>query len=174
MAFSDFSVSQIRWRKGSWRFLAFFWICGVVSGVWIYAGAGSSVSSLMRSIPYGAVSIVRSLSVAIVPFLLSAIAVFLSCPLLLLPISFCDGFLYGFISLAALCCFGSAGWLVRLLLCFTIITVAPLNFWFRLRHISGERAASKTEILFFLSLCILVGSIDYSCISPLLAMLLLR
>lgn len=163
---------QALWRKASSFVLAIFWICGILFGVWICYLAGDSLIALMRRAVFCSVSIVGLLTVASFPFLLSALAVSISGPGLLLPVCFAGGFLYGYCSFAVFRSFYAVGWLIRPLLCFGIFTMAPVTYLYWLRHISGERKPCRMEIFFFLCIAVLVGTIDYSLISPFLAELL--
>lgn len=160
------------WRKGSACFLALSWFLGLLSGAAIFFSAGIAYFSWMRGVLHGSVSIVGLLCVTVLPFLLSAFAVFISEPWLLLPISFGKALLFSFISLCVLESFGSAGWLVRWLLMFSDLLFVPVLYWFWHRHISGEHCFSGSVSLLLLSLCILIGSIDFCYVSPYLANLI--
>ena len=87
------------WRKYSFLFLAFCWIAGLLSGASVYLAAGDSLNSLMRSAVMRPVSIVSLLCVTMFPFLISAFAVYISEPWLLLIVSFGDAFVLSFVSL---------------------------------------------------------------------------
>lgn len=165
---------QVWRRKGSRFFLAFFWLTGILSGAWISVSAGAPLLSLMRSALNGSVSVVGLLLVTTLPFLLSALAVFLSGPGWLFPLSFGYGFVYAYVSLAVLRSFGSAGWLIRFLLCFSVSAVTPILYFFWLRHVAGDGNNTVSEVFFFLSLAVLIGSIDYSLVSPFLAGLIIQ
>lgn len=104
------------WRKYCFLFLAFCWIAGLLSGTSACLAAGDSLNSLMRGAAARPVSIVSLLGVTMFPFLLSAFAVYISEPWLLLIVSFGDAFVLSFVSLGVMRCGGSAGWLVRWLL----------------------------------------------------------
>lgn len=160
------------WRKGCRFFLAFSWLAGLACGILVYLSAGNFLLSLMRSTLYVPVSIVGLLCVTTFPFLLSAFAVFLSKPVLLLPICFGKAFLFAFASIGILQAFGSAGWLLRWLLLFSDCASIPLLYWFWLRYLPGYRSLSGWEAASMLSLWLLIGSVNYSVISPLLARLI--
>lgn len=172
MAFSFHHDLQARWRNLFTLFLAFSWLGGIFFGVWISCFAGGPLLSLMRNAFVCDVSIFGLLLTATLPFLLSALAVLISGPEWLLPVSFVCGFLYGHVCLTAIRAFGLAGWLIRPILCFSISTAAPLTYLFWLRIIHQEQRFSKLEALSFLSFAVLIGSLDYSLISPFLADLL--
>lgn len=160
---------QAKRRKGYTLFLAFFWFAGIVLGIWISVLAGTPLLSLMRSNFGSAVSIVGLLLAACFPFLISVFTVLISGPGWLLPVGFANGFLHGYICLAVIRSFGSAGWLLRLLLCFSIVSSAPVLYLFWLRLISRGKDGFFSETLFFFALTVLIGSIDYSLVSPFLA-----
>lgn len=80
------------WRKYCFLFLAFCWIAGLLSGASACLAAGDSLNSLMRGAAARPVSIVSLLGVTMFPFLLSAFAVYISEPWLLLIVSFGDAF----------------------------------------------------------------------------------
>lgn len=151
--------------------LALFWISGLIAGAAAYFFAGHFLSSLMHGILSGSVSIVSLLCVTVLPFLFSAFAVYICEPRLLYPICFGKAFLFSVVSMAVWISFGSAGWLVRWLLMFSDLVSLPLLYLFWLRHISGQRSFSGLEILLVASACMLIGSVDYCCISPFVAML---
>lgn len=161
------------WRRKHRRlFLAFFWTCGILFGIWISFLAGSSSFSLMRGAPGATVSINALLLTATLPFLLSALAVFLSGPEWLLPVSLVCGFLYGYIGLLVFRTFGSAGWLIRPMLCFSICASAPLLFLYWQCLFASNRKMFLFETFFFLSCAVLIASFDYSHVSPFLASLI--
>lgn len=157
------------WRKGAWFFLAFSWLSGLICGICAFSCAGNSAFSVMRGAFSGSVSIVGLLGVTVLPFLFSAFAVFISKPGLLLVASFGKAFLASYVSLAVMLAFGSAGWLIRWLLCFSSCAAAPLLYWYWLRYISGERKFSGFEVFLLISLLIFIGSLDYCVILPFLA-----
>ena len=161
--------SAAKFRKGSTIFLALFWFLGLLSGVLFFHASGSSFNSMMRSILMDTVSIVDLVSVAMLPFLLSAFAVFLSSPWLLLSIAFFRAFLLSFVSMQILAAFGSAGWLLRLLLLFSDLLSAPLFYLYIRWCLSSD--FSHAFRTFFLIICcsILIGSLDYVYILPFLA-----
>ena len=163
---------QVQRRKGLTLFLAFFWLGGILFGLWISCYAGDPLLSMMRSAVVSSVSIVGLMLAAALPFLLSAFAVFISGPGWLLPVSFVDGFLYGFACLTVVRAYGSAGWLIRPILCFSICASAPLTYIYWLRRVHNAQKPSVMETFFFLSCAVLIASIDYSLISSFLAELI--
>lgn len=152
-------------------FLILFWLMGLVSGIVLFCKSAYLFLPLMRGIFRKSVSIVCLYCVSILPFVLSAFAVSFNRQLLLYPICFLKALSFTFVSGAVWVTSGSAGWLVWRLLMFCDVTSLPLLYWYCRRHISGLRSFSLTEFLLVASLVFLLGSIDYCCISPWLAML---
>lgn len=167
------SSDLLHWRrKGSKLILAFSWLLGLICGILVCLSAGNSFASWMRSTVYGAVSIVSLLFVTILPFLFSALAVYLSKPVLLLVICFCKAFLLSYVSLGVYQAFGSAGWLVRYLLSFSECMSAPLLYWCWQRYLLGKASLFGWESAYAFALAVLIGSADYCIISPFLASLI--
>ena len=151
--------------------LCLFWTAGLVSGVLLFSGYSHLFLPLMRGIFQKSVSIVCLYWVLFLPFLLSAFAVFIDRQLLIYPICFLKALTFILISGSVQAAFGSAGWLAWRLLMFCDIFSIPFLFLYWIRYISGIRRFSIVEFFSVTSILFLLGSIDYCCISPLLAML---
>ena len=172
MAFRFNYEISVLLRKASVILLALFWTVGIALGIWSAYTCGSNHIFLMRSVPFGTVSIVSLMCVSVFPFLLSAFTVFLSHSKALLAIALVKGFFFSYISACLLFGFGSGDWLMRLLLMFSNICCLPILFWYWMRHISGDVSFSPWLTLFVASMLFLIGSIDFCCVSPFLAMLI--
>ncbi len=146
--------------------LAVFWTSGLLSGIWAFFDSGGFLSSLMLGSVIGSVSIVSLLCVTVLPFLLSACAVFLSCRGLLFPLAFFRAFLVSYVGMGIYACFGSAGWLFRLFLCFSELLSTPLLYWFWLRCCDPSQGRIVPQCALTGAFCLLIGSIDYCLISP--------
>lgn len=157
-------------RRKVWQWsLAGTFLLGILAGLLLFLSEEDSPISLMYRAPNAPGSIVRLLSISILPFLISAAVVSLGRPRLLLPICFVKAFLFAFSYCAVLRAYGSAGWLVQSLLLFGDEAVLPVLYWFWLRHPPGGRSASLGEVLVILCGILLIGSVNKSIISPLLA-----
>ena len=152
-------------------FLLLVWLSGLLFGVCVASGTGSFASSLMRGIFSDTVSIVSLFSVSIVPFLLSAFAVYMGFSQLLYLICFIKAFCFGFVSCLVHMSFGYAGWLAQLLLMFSDLFSVPLLFLFWMRHISCDCVFLFSKFILTFALLALIGSIDYCFVLPFLAML---
>lgn len=155
-----------------WILLAVVWITGLFVGMYFGANAGDHYFLLMRTAADTRVSIIGLIANSCLPFLLSAYAVYLGKPRLALLVCFCKAVLFTSCGFAALSSFGSAGWLVRLLLQFSDVVLIPLFCWFSIRHIHGAGITLKRDTALCLFAAALVGSMDYCLVSPFLAMLI--
>ena len=163
---SDFPRLQ---RKGYAICLAFFFLCGFLLGIFAFSCMDSSILPLMRSASVSPVSIVGILCVTILPFLISALAVYISEPWILFAVAFGKAFCFSFLSMAAMLSCGSGGWLVRLFLMFSDLLGLPVLYLYWQRSLCRERSFSPQEAFTVLSLLLFIGSVDYRMISPLLA-----
>lgn len=149
--------------------LAFFWFCGILFGIrFSYTSAGL-LASLMRSFLYDSVSIVGLVFLTFFPFLLSAFAVSISGRMLVYPIAFCKGCVFAFVSMGIFLCYGCAGWLIRLFLCFSDLLSLPLLYWFWLRLLGGDNSSAIRDGFAFLIPVFCIGSIDMCLVAPFFA-----
>lgn len=160
---------EIRNHHG--QFFTFIWFLGIVAGYVLHGIAGFTFQPWMRGIFSSSVSIVGLLRIAFLPFLFSAFAVFICLPGLLYPICFVKSLVFSAVSFGLWNSFGSAGWLVWLLLMFTDVMSLPVLYWYSRRYVSGLRSFSGAEFLMTSAVLALIGSIDYCYISPFLALL---
>ena len=143
-------------RKGRTILLAFLWTLGFFSGSALFLYGKSDFSSLMRSIPYSAVSIVSLVFSLLVPFLFVYLAAAADHPLFLYILSFSKPFLFGFCSIGLIFGCGDSGWLWRLFLLFPDLLCAPLLYWFLRRNLSSG-AVSYGDGFLLLTAYLLIG-----------------
>lgn len=152
--------------------LAFFMFLGLVFGFLCSADSTVFLHSLMRPVVCYRVSIVGFICLLLVPFLLSAYAVFLSSPLLF-PLCFAKFFSFAYSAKMLMLAYGDAGWLARWLLLFSSVLSLPVLIWFCMRHVDGR---SRENFWRDLGLCTVlligIGSFDYRVISPFLVRLI--
>ena len=151
--------------------LACIIISGFAYGIYTAGISSFPFSFLMRSYPLGAVSIVRMLCAVLLPFLLTAVAVVLSKPIILYPLVFARAFLHCFCLFGICSSFGQAAWLVA---CLNLLPAAVVNaslFWFSFRHISGFTSSAFTELCVLTLLSILVCLADALLLIPVLTVL---
>lgn len=166
----NFDLSAWRCKKPIFV-LACAYFIGLFSGVLISMSASDALVSTMRAAVFGRVSIFGLLSTILLPLLFSAFAVYISRPVLLIPIAFFKAFLFSFLGMGILAAFGSAGWLVRCLLMFSDILTMPLLWWYWIRSSSNQGTCQRSSLVCAAAVC-LIGSLDYCVISPFLANLI--
>lgn len=154
-------------RRSCKLILLFLWIIGFLCGV-VCAAYADNLTSLMRTCFSSGVSIVGLLSVPILPFLISAVAVYCSAPLILYFTGFCKAFLIGFSLCVVHSVFDGGGWLICLLLFFTDLLTAPVLMLFQLRYCGCEGTVRPRDILFPLFWFALVGAVDCFAVVPFL------
>lgn len=155
-------------RKSSVFLLAVFWTLGLGCGGYFFRLTGSNLASQMPLAAMGQPSIFGLLISFVLPFLCSAFAVYISASKLLFLIAFAKAVLFGFVTSAVCTAFGSAGWLVRVLLLFTDIGGVIFLFHYWVRHISGFRPFSAGAFVAYLVPVFCIVLADYYYISPLL------
>jgi hypothetical protein len=153
--------------------LAMFWVCGLEFGDFVFRFTGSNLVSQMPLAAMRQPSIFGLLTSAFIPFLFSAFAVYISAPGLLFVIAFVKAMLFGLVSAAVCAAFGSAGWLVRVLLLFTDLCSVVFLYGYWLRHITGFRHFSAGSFAGYLLLVTGIVLADFYYISPLLQRCLL-
>lgn len=152
-------------------FLGLSWFSGLLLGVIASMQRADSTVPLMRSVLVERSSIVSLFAVLTFPFLLSALLVWISKPLLLVPVAFLKAFIFGFTAFTVSSAFGDAGWLSRWLLLFSDSCCVAVLLWFWFRNVTGKRRTFKTDVAISLVVTVLVGCIDYYAVSPLSVML---
>ena len=152
--------------------LILVWFAGSLIGVTAATYVDDSIASLMRPRISSGVSIFRQLTSVILPFLLSAYAVSIARPRLLLLISFFKSLGFCFCGTLLHSAYGSAGWLMHALLQFMPICTMPLLCWYCLRHIEGNNVTAKRDLIICALIAAGIAIIDYFVVSPLLAELI--
>lgn len=146
--------------------LAFLWLAGLAAGFLFSRCASDTLLSLMRQAPLCPVSIVWRLAYNALPFLIAAFAVSISSDKLLYALCWIKIFLFSSFAFSAVAAFGSAAWLVRLLLQFSDLCLLPVLYWFVSRQL--ERVGRTRDLSICLALSSLVGAVDQGCIAPFL------
>ncbi len=150
--------------------LAFAWTAGLFSGFVLTALTGDSFSALMPTAAGCRVSIVGLFAVTFLPFLFTAFAVWISRPALICGAAFMQALLFSWCGLGILDAYGSAGWLVRLLLQFSAGCALPVFAWFCIRCLQGRTL--KGDLFLCAGLVAGICSIDACLVSPFLVMLI--
>ena len=161
-SFTAHHSSQLRKRHA----LGLFWIAGLLAGGFFFLFGAERLVPLMLVFLRGNVSIVLFFCLIFLPPFLSILAASTRMRGLLYIIAFGRAFLYSFASVALLISFGSAGWLVRFLLCFSGFFSSPFLYWLWLCCLRAGSGPSSLEVFFFVSVLLLIGCIDYRLIMP--------
>lgn len=167
-----FHSAPFRSRKYSKWFLASSWCVGLLFGVSAARCARTIIVPMMRSAVSASVSIPGLFAAAVLPFLLSAYAVSISEPWLLLIISTLKAFGFSFCAFAVSLAFGQSSWLVRFLFLFSDYCLIPILYLYWLRHISEKGSGFRFETCICITAALVIGSIDYCIVSPFLASLI--
>jgi hypothetical protein len=148
--------------------LAIVFSFGVLLGAFSFCYTGLSFLPLMRSCQIAAVSIVCSILLDCLPFLLSAFAISVSASVLF-PIVFVRGFIYSFVAAGISTGFGSAGCIIRLFFLFSDTVSMPLLYFFWQRHIRFRDCPVRLwELVIYLFLISLIECVQLRIISPIL------
>lgn len=153
-------LSFFRYKKFWIIQLACCIILGLLVGISIPAFSSSDTASLMLSAVSCRLSIVGLLVSSILPFLISAFAVSLSQPFLLLLQAFLKMLCFGFCSVCVINAFGSYGWLVRLLFLFTDFIIIPLLCWLWIRSNRIPYTSWVIDCLCCCAIGLVAGCID--------------
>jgi len=157
------------WRNWSVLFLAFSWCVGLSFGVYYAAAADVSLFSLMRRTFLEPVSIVSSISIMLLPFLFTIVAVYLrDLRLFLFPCAV-KGFLFSFTSQCFAMSFGYSSGMIRLLYFFAEHVSVVTLIWFWIRHIPGFRCSIWRDIIFSTVFVLGITLLANFLISPILA-----
>ena len=153
--------------------MCMFALCSVFSaglGAWFAGTSGNTYILLMRMAASRPVSIAGSAVSVLLPFLVSLFIIVHSKPWLVYFICGIRIFLFSAAARALDCAFGSAGWLVRLMLQMTDLCLIPVLIWFSL--LSLVRKPTKHVMTCCILFAAAIGMLDYCVISPFLANLI--
>ena len=151
--------------------LACLWILGLLLGIYTAVQSGDSFSLMMRGRDL-TVSIFGLLLTVVLPFLLSAIAVYLSHPFLLLGIVFGKAFLFGYCCCGLLTVYGDAFWLIQPLLMFSDLLSLPFLMRFWLRSFRQPEQLRIRSCLLLLVIPVAIAVVDICIVSPFVTVLL--
>jgi len=160
------------WQHSCKPILSGLWIVGLLFGMVWAAGAGDSLSLTMRGVNDFPVSIPGLLLVTVLPFLITAAAVYFSLPWLLSMLVFGKAVSFGFCAWWITAAFGTASWLIRILMMFTDLCVLPLLMWLWLRHGDLSDKSMARDVTICLAITVAVGLLDISAVSPFAALLI--
>lgn len=156
------------WRRTSPWLLAICWGSGVLGGLLMAFSMEEVLDPLLRQGASMSPSASGLLAATVLPFLLSAFAVSLSEPWLLLIISTFKAFSFSYCACGISLAFGQSSWLVRFLFLFSDLFLVPLLYLFCVRHISGNQKRFRSEAVCCVLIACVLCAVDYCYISPFL------
>ena len=143
------------------------WTFGLIFGA-LVARNSVHLPMMICSIATQAPSLLHLLIVALLPFLFTALAVYLSKPWLIVPIALLKAFCFAFCTFGVVLAFGSAGWLVQLFLLFTDTCVIPILIFSWLRYLSHTERSMRGLLIVCSVAAFSIAMVDYFVISPFL------
>lgn len=152
-------------------FFAVFWISGLILGVVTALYIDEALFVPFRAMVCRPAPMISLMLTTGLPFLFSAIAVFLSKPWMLIVIAFCKTAVFALVSFMMLLTFGSAGWMMRGMVMFADICTLPFFFGFCWRHLDKNICVSSSSGIYLIALLLICGFDIYG-ISPFLTKVL--
>ena len=165
------SFAAVR-RRTCMALFAFSACFGLATGVRSASLMGLSSLAMLASSASAVASPMGLASGALLPFLLSAWASWIGLEGLTVLVCLMKAFAFGLLGGGLGLVFGSAAWLVRLLLLFSDWICFPLLCWFCLRRLTGRHRELWTDLAVCGTLAPLVVFLEVSVIAPFLASLL--
>lgn len=160
------SVPNYRLRKLAAFLLASLWCAGIAWGIVLSSRVEADFLLQMRRAFCRPVSIVGLLGAALIPFLLSALAVFLCMPWLLYPICLCKALAFSFTASCVLRAFGPSGWLAGWFVLFGSGIGVPVLLWFWYRHLFRGASLSQGGAAVQVALLLLAAGFHIRIVSP--------
>ncbi|MBE6959260.1 MAG: hypothetical protein E7448_00855 [Ruminococcaceae bacterium] len=152
-----------------YAYFTVIWLVGLVLGTVFAAGSGNQYFLMMHTATGHRVTIVGLTATVLLPFLLTAFAVYKNRRWLLYSICFAKAFAFAYCGLGIAAAYGSASWLVRPLFQFSDIVTVPILVWFALRNLNGMNTRRRQDFGICLGFDIVVCCLDLWYISPFLA-----
>lgn len=155
-----------RWLHKEHHLLSLCWLLGVLLGFLAALQADSCLAALMCRTATGTVSIVGLLFGCFFPFLIAAVAAYLSEPWLLLIVCLLKAFSFSFCAFGISLAYGSAGWLVRILLLFSDLLLLPVLYFYCYFLLKKGIEASKFLTFIVMIVSLVVWFVNCSTIVP--------
>lgn len=152
-------------------FLAISWMLSFSFGILLCSLTDPLFSSLMCRIVYAPVSIVGLVCVLFVPLSISAVAAYYRNAVLILLMCCIRGVSFGCCLYSILLVFDSGGLFIAGLLMFSSVLFQIVLLWLWLRSLSGT-ICLRRDIAVCTAIAVVIGCLDYFCISPFLQMLI--
>ena len=153
-------------RKCGTMILAFTWTLGLCLGLCAMV-VGSNYDAFLRAVELKP-TFFSIMSILLLPIVISVLAVFAGQRWILYPLAFLKAFAFAYVGWSIVLTFGSAGWLIRLLVMFSDCASVPLLLWYWNRVLTSEGNAMVPATVSVVLTVLGIGLIDYEVISPFL------
>lgn len=165
MSGAIYKCKRNQWPIHGASLLMIIWLLGLLVGVVFAVRVVSNRASLLSLLCEVSLTTPCKYVLLILPFLLSATAVFFSHPRWLYCICGIQAVLFS-VSATLLClCFGQAGWLAYWLFLFCNACSLPFLYCYWLRNLSGDNSRGVRECILLLPTVALI-IVDYRIITP--------
>ena len=156
-------------RKYDTSILAFSWTLGLVFGICSVA-AGSFGPAFQQAADVSP-SFFSIISVLLLPLVISLLALYAGQRWVIFPLAFLKALSFAYVGWSVIATFGSAGWLIRLLMMFSDCATVPLLWWFWRKALTSEFDALVPPSIAVALTIFGIGIVDYGVISPFLVSL---
>lgn len=169
---AHFSSTAAPSRRRMARFLlALAWVFGLLSGILLFHFAGTPLLPLMRRAAVAPVSITGLLTVSLIPFLITALAVSLFRSAIF-PLCFLKAFLFAFCAAGIASSNGPHGWLYGRMTMASQWMLLPVLYLLWLRLLPGSPKISRWEAAGFVFAALLIVFFHHCIVSPVWAALI--
>ena len=156
-------------RKYDTSLLACSWTFGLVFGI-CSVTVGSFSPAFQQAVDVTP-SFFSIISVLLLPLVISLLALYAGWRWVIFPLAFLKALAFAYVGWSVVITFGSAGWLIRLLLMFSDCASVPLLWWFWNKALTSELDALVSASIAAVLTILGIGIVDYGVISPFLVSL---
>ena len=168
--FSFISLHILK-RRASAFLVCFFWIIGLLIGVFLHEQTGAATTMFSRAAVLHP-PLIRLCIIRLIPFILLTFCSAFSLSYISFAIIFSKALLYSYCASGIALVFSSAGWLIGMLFLFSDFVAIVLLLWFSARNIAKNRSSLKFDFLLCAVIVLSVCCIEHRVVSPYLIMLL--
>ena len=149
--------------------LASCWIMGLIFGVIVARSASVEFCSLAATTKN--TSLFSALIVVMFPIIVSILIMYTGLSWLIPVVAFLKAFCFAYVSQVLGRDFGSASWLMQLLLMFSDCASVPLLWWFWCQSLKSTKFTLRSSSSVTMVAALVIAILDYRFISPILSSL---
>ena len=161
--------SVIQWRKYAAFTLACCWVSGLILGFLIAGEIPAESIPLVDSFQNH--PSIHLLTVALFPVAVSALLLYMGLRQLIPVIAFLKSFSFAYVSGLLMQNYGTAGWLIQLLMMFSDCLSLPVLWWFWFQSLKHTHSSLLNLSLPTVLATLAIGILDIRFISPILSSL---